>query len=102
MIEASNDTDITDATSVIIGSELALSERKSLIDGFVNYIEERREKGRGSGIDAEEVAAAARDRPIGTGVLPLRNDLIDCWMRLGALLRTCHRRQRIRSDATGA
>ena len=45
VIEASNDTDITDATSVIIGSELALSERKSLIDGFVNYIEETREKG---------------------------------------------------------
>ena len=37
---------ITDATSVIIGSELSLSERKSLIDGFVNYIEEMSESGR--------------------------------------------------------
>ena len=40
IIEESNDADITDATSVIVGSELSLSERKSLIDGFVNYIEE--------------------------------------------------------------
>jgi hypothetical protein len=45
-IRESNDRDITDATSVIIGSELSLSERKSLIDGFVNYIEEMCEAGR--------------------------------------------------------
>jgi hypothetical protein len=37
---------ITDTTGVIIGSELVLSERKSLIDGFVNYIDEMRESGR--------------------------------------------------------
>jgi hypothetical protein len=46
VINAANATDITDATSVIIGSELSLSERKSLIDGFVNYIEEMCEAGR--------------------------------------------------------
>jgi hypothetical protein len=40
-----NDTDITDAASVIIGRELTRSERKSLIDGFVNYIEEMCEIG---------------------------------------------------------
>jgi hypothetical protein len=34
------DTDITDAASVTIGSDLPVEERKSLIDGFVNYIEE--------------------------------------------------------------
>jgi hypothetical protein len=38
VIEESNDTDITDATSIIIGSELPLSERRLLVDGFVNYL----------------------------------------------------------------
>jgi len=32
------DTDITDAASVIIGSELTLSARKALSDSFVNDI----------------------------------------------------------------
>jgi hypothetical protein len=36
---------ITDATSVIIGSDLPVEERNSLSDGFVNYIEEMCEAG---------------------------------------------------------
>jgi len=36
--EETDDRDITDATTVIIGSELSVSERLSLRDGFVNDI----------------------------------------------------------------
>jgi hypothetical protein len=44
--EDADDTPITDATSVIIGSELSMTERRSLMDDFVNYIEGMRESGR--------------------------------------------------------
>jgi hypothetical protein len=36
--ESADDVEITDAISVIIGSELLGSERKALCDGFVNDV----------------------------------------------------------------
>jgi hypothetical protein len=45
VIEASNDAVITDAAMVIIGSELSVSERKSLSDGFANDLKEMRARG---------------------------------------------------------
>jgi hypothetical protein len=36
--EETDDQDITDAATVIIGSELLVSERQSLRDGLINYI----------------------------------------------------------------
>jgi hypothetical protein len=39
------DSDITDAATVIIGSELSASERKSLRDSFVNDIKKMSEDG---------------------------------------------------------
>jgi hypothetical protein len=44
--EDTNDTPITDAATVFIGSELSVSERRSLRDDFGNYIEGMRESGR--------------------------------------------------------
>jgi hypothetical protein len=41
-----DDTPITDAATVFIGSELCLSKRKALCEGFVNDIEEMCESGR--------------------------------------------------------
>jgi hypothetical protein len=45
-IEESDDAVITDAASVIIGSELSASERKSLSDGFVSDIKQMCKSGR--------------------------------------------------------
>jgi hypothetical protein len=44
--EESNDAVITDAATVFIGSELSLTERKSLKDGFVDDIREMCDDGR--------------------------------------------------------
>jgi hypothetical protein len=44
--EETDDQDITDAATVIIGSELSASERKSLRDGLVNDIGKMSESGR--------------------------------------------------------
>jgi hypothetical protein len=43
--EQTHDSDITDAATVIIGSELSASERKSLRDSFVNDIKKMSEGG---------------------------------------------------------
>jgi hypothetical protein len=43
--EETDDQDITDAATVIIGSELAVSERQSLRDGLINYITKMSERG---------------------------------------------------------
>jgi hypothetical protein len=44
--EDADDTPITDAATVFIGGELSGSERRSLTDDFVNYIEGMSESGR--------------------------------------------------------
>jgi hypothetical protein len=40
------DTPITDAATVFIGGELSMTERRLLMDDFVNYIERMGEGGR--------------------------------------------------------
>ena len=45
VIEESDDVAITDATSVIIGSELSGGERRALCDGFVSDVKEICENG---------------------------------------------------------
>jgi hypothetical protein len=44
--EETDDSEITDAVTVIIGSELSASERKSLRDDLVNDIRKMSESGR--------------------------------------------------------
>ena len=44
--EDADDTPITDAATVFIGAELRMTDRQSLTDDFVNYIEEMCESGR--------------------------------------------------------
>ena len=43
--EEADDQDITDAATVIIGSELSVSERQSLRDDLINYITKMSERG---------------------------------------------------------
>ena len=43
--EETDDSEIADAATVIIGSELSASERRSLSDDFVNGIEKMSERG---------------------------------------------------------
>ena len=43
--EETDDSDIADASTVIIGSELSLGERKSLIDAFINSIRRMGDRG---------------------------------------------------------
>jgi hypothetical protein len=43
--EEMDDTDITDAATVIIGSELSVTERKSLSDSFVSDIKKMSDGG---------------------------------------------------------
>ena len=43
--EETDDSEITDAATVIIGSELSTSERRSLSDEFVTGIEKMSERG---------------------------------------------------------
>ena len=43
--EETQDSDITDAATVIIGSELSASERKLLADSFVNDVKKMSEGG---------------------------------------------------------
>ena len=43
--EEADDQDITDAATVIIGSELSVSERQSLRDDLINYITKMTERG---------------------------------------------------------
>ena len=43
--EETDDQDITDAATVIIGSELSVSERQSLRDDLINYITKMTERG---------------------------------------------------------
>ena len=43
--EETYDSDIADATTVIIGSELSMSEREALSDSFINGIRKMRERG---------------------------------------------------------
>ena len=43
--EGTDDQDITDAATVIIGSELSVSERQSLRDDLINYITKMTERG---------------------------------------------------------
>jgi hypothetical protein len=43
--EETDDQDIADAATVIIGSESAVSERQSLRDGLINYITKMSERG---------------------------------------------------------
>jgi|HubBroStandDraft_6_1064221.scaffolds.fasta_scaffold1354508_2 hypothetical protein len=43
--EETDDQDITDAATVIIGSELSVSERQSLRDDLINYITKMAERG---------------------------------------------------------
>ena len=45
MEEEADDQDITDAATVIIGSELSVSERQSLRDDLINYITKMSERG---------------------------------------------------------
>ena len=45
MEEEADDQDITDAATVIIGSELSVSERQSLRDDLINYITKMTERG---------------------------------------------------------
>jgi hypothetical protein len=45
VIEESDDVAITDAAMVMIGSELSVSERKALSDGFANDLKEMRDRG---------------------------------------------------------
>jgi hypothetical protein len=46
LMEETDDTDITDAATVFIGSELSVSERKSLSYDFVNDVKEMCNGGR--------------------------------------------------------
>ena len=43
--EEADDQDVTDAATVIIGSELSVSERQSLRDDLINYITKMAERG---------------------------------------------------------
>jgi hypothetical protein len=43
--EEADGSDIADASTVIIGSELSLSERNSLCDAFINSIRRMNERG---------------------------------------------------------
>ena len=43
--EEADDQDVTDAATVIIGSELSVSERQSLRDYLINYITKMTERG---------------------------------------------------------
>ena len=43
--EETDDSEIADAATVIIGSELSASERRSLSDDFINGIEKMSERG---------------------------------------------------------
>jgi hypothetical protein len=43
--EETDEQDITDAATVIIGSELSVSERQSLRDGLINYITKVSDRG---------------------------------------------------------
>jgi hypothetical protein len=43
--EEADDQDVTDAATVIIGSELSVSERQSLRDDLINYITKMTERG---------------------------------------------------------
>jgi len=43
--EETDDSDIADASTVIIGSELSLGERKSLSDAFIDSIRRMGERG---------------------------------------------------------
>ena len=45
MEEEADDQDVTDAATVIIGSELSVSERQSLRDDLINYITKMTERG---------------------------------------------------------